>query len=92
MTREQLVLKSVLLLRTVNKYSSKEDQIMMMEKYYSTEQLEDYIKHFHDPKPEISYEEAAVEEEEYYTPSCTCHDYSPGNPWDAPGMCIHDFI
>lgn len=31
-------------------------------------------------------------EDEYYTSSCTEHDYGPGNPWDAPGMSIHDFI
>ena len=30
--------------------------------------------------------------EERYTPSATNGDYSPGNPWDAPGMSIHDFI
>jgi hypothetical protein len=29
---------------------------------------------------------------EGYTPSSTAGDYSPGNPWDAPGMSIHDFI
>lgn len=27
-----------------------------------------------------------------YCPSCTAGDYGPGNPWDAPGMSIHDFI
>ena len=43
MQREQLILKAVLLLRTVNRYSSKEEQLVMMDKYYSTEQLEDYI-------------------------------------------------
>lgn len=31
-------------------------------------------------------------EEWEYTPSCTAGDYGPGNPWDAPGMSIHDFI
>ena len=38
---------------------------------------------------------AATEDAEWedeYTPSCTAGDYSPGNPWDAPGMSIHDFI
>lgn len=25
-------------------------------------------------------------------PSSTGRDYSPGNPWDAPGMSIRDFI
>lgn len=40
-----------------------------------------------------------VEEEEFIDDppekiyrSCTNGDYSPGNPWDAPGMSIHDFI
>ena len=27
-----------------------------------------------------------------YTPSSTYGDYSPSNPWDAPGMSIRDFI
>ena len=30
--------------------------------------------------------------EEEYVPSATRGDYSPSNPWDAPGMCISDFI
>ena len=25
-------------------------------------------------------------------PSSTNRDYGPGNPWDAPGMSIRDFI
>lgn len=35
------------------------------------------------------------EDEEYYdeyTPSSTNGDYSPSNPWDAPGMKLSDFI
>lgn len=31
-------------------------------------------------------------EDEEYCPSSTNGDYSPSNPWDAPGMSIHDFI
>lgn len=31
-------------------------------------------------------------EDRYYTPSSTNGDYSPSNPWDAPGMSINDFI
>lgn len=34
-------------------------------------------------------------DEEYdddYTPSSTNGDYSPSNPWDAPGMKMSDFI
>ena len=36
-------------------------------------------------------EEAGEEEEQYITSSYN-GDYSPSNPWDAPGMSIHDFI
>ena len=32
------------------------------------------------------------DDEEYYMPSSTNGDYSPSNPWDAPGMSIRDFI
>ena len=32
------------------------------------------------------------DEDEHYTPSATHGDYSPSNPWDAPGMSISDFI
>lgn len=31
-------------------------------------------------------------EDDDYTPSSTRGDYGPSNPWDAPGMSIHDFI
>ena len=31
-------------------------------------------------------------DEEEYIPSATNGDYSPSNPWDAPGMSIKDFI
>lgn len=37
------------------------------------------------------YEEEFYEGEEY-TPSSTYGDYSPSSPWNAPGMCIDDFI
>lgn len=33
-----------------------------------------------------------LEYEYEYTPSATFHDYSPSNPWDAPGMSVSDFI
>lgn len=35
------------------------------------------------------YEELDDDE---YIPSSTAGDYSPGNPWDVPGMSISDFI
>lgn len=31
-------------------------------------------------------------ETDNYCPSSTYGDYSPSNPWDAPGMSIRDFI
>lgn len=38
------------------------------------------------------YDPNEEEEEEEYVPSATNGDYSPSNPWDAPGMKISDFI
>lgn len=32
------------------------------------------------------------EDDSSYTPSSTNGDYSPSNPWDAPGMSVRDFI
>ena len=37
-------------------------------------------------------EEDEDEDEEEYVPSAENGDYSPSNPWDAPGMSINDFI
>lgn len=36
--------------------------------------------------------ELETEEDREYCPSSTARDYGPGNPWDAPGMSIRDFI
>lgn len=41
-----------------------------------------------DESDEDEYEEDLDD----YTPSASRGDYSPSNPWDAPGMSIHDFI
>lgn len=32
------------------------------------------------------------EDDELYVRSSTNGDYSPSNPWDAPGMSVSDFI
>lgn len=32
------------------------------------------------------------DEDEEYVPSAENGDYSPSNPWDAPGMSVNDFI
>lgn len=42
-----------------------------------------------DKTDELGTEE--VEDDEY-TSSATAGDYSPSNPWDAPGMSAKDFI
>lgn len=33
-----------------------------------------------------------IDTKDRYIPSASAGDYSPGNPWDAPGMSIRDFI
>ena len=42
----------------------------------------------------ILYEEGTPSclKRDEYCPSATNGDYSPSNPWDAPGMSIRDFI
>ena len=32
------------------------------------------------------------DDDDEYVPSSTNGDYSPSNPWDAPGMSVSDFI
>ncbi len=44
------------------------------------------------PMATLEIEDDEREYDEPYTPSSTAGDYSPSNPWDAPGMIIHDFI
>ena len=100
MERKLKVLKAVLLLRRFNRYQTKEEQIAEVEKYEID--LDEWIEYLKKPEPEtdfeenidqeIKYLEEDLEREQQYTPSCTAHDYSPSNPWDAPGMCISDFI
>lgn len=100
MERKLKVLKAVLLLRRFNRYQTKEEQIAEVEKYETD--LDEWIEYLKNPEPEtdfkedldqeIKYLEEDLEREQQYTPSCTAHDYSPSNPWDAPGMCISDFI
>lgn len=89
-THKELVLHAVLLARTVNKYHTKEKNMEMFNSL-SDVILMEYIEHFHDSKPDI-WGVDKPEEDYYYTPSCTCGDYSPSCPWNAPGMSISDFI
>ena len=46
---------------------------------------------FDEKDVEATYDEDDEDEEEY-VPSAESGDYSPSNPWDAPGMSINDFI
>ena len=41
---------------------------------------------------EVSDTEYKLEELGEYIPSAENGDYSPSNPWDAPGMKMSDFI
>ncbi len=40
---------------------------------------------------DIAQEKKDTEDDEY-VPSATRGDYSPSNPWDAPGMSVSDFL
>ena len=64
-----------------------EDEEEAARRWYSGENYEE--------EEELQDEEFQDEEEfdDYeYCPSATAGDYSPSNPWDAPGMSIRDFI
>ena len=99
MERKLKVLKGVLLLRQVNQYQSKEEQIAEIEQNCSDKELDEWIEALKSPddgpgfgeEPEFLEELEFLEENMRYT-SCTAHDYSPSNPWDAPGMSVRDFI
>ena len=102
MERKLKILKAVLLWRRTNRYQTKEEQIADVEK--NVADIDEWIRVLKEPEPETDLEESLdieqelkyleedLEREKQYTPSCTAHDYSPSNPWDAPGMCISDFI
>ena len=103
--RNQQILKAVLLLRRVNRYNSKEKKIAEVNNwfekgYFTDEQLREWIEALQTPDTRtdeerlLEREELAKAEPEWereYT-SCTARDYSPSNPWDAPGMSVRDFI
>lgn len=50
------------------------------------EDEEDIFDFDNEEEPPYDYEDR------YYIRSSTNGDYSPSNPWDAPGMSINDFI
>ena len=51
----------------------------------------DYMNDWIEDTSEGEWEEPDWDDEDYI-PSATRGDYSPSNPWDAPGMKISDFI
>lgn len=106
MDRHLNILKAVLLLRRVNRNNSKEKQIADAEKYYTDEQIEEWIDSL---KEDLSKSPEQLEKEgqEFIESLCDMEaeqarqemesyedskEYGPSNPWDAPGMSINDFI
>lgn len=53
MERKLKILKAVLLLRRINKRQSKEAQIAEVDKYYSDEEIDNWIEALKDPEEEI---------------------------------------
>lgn len=66
-----------------------DDEDSAMEYFRDTMELTDYEREFFGIPMETDDEE---DDEDNYCPSSTNRDYSPSNPWDAPGMSIRDFI
>ena len=50
------------------------------------------LSHGYIDDADYSLEEDNDEYHHHYVPSAENGDYSPSNPWDAPGMSIKDFI
>ena len=62
-----------------------EDEEEAARKWYSGEDYEE------EETEEEFQDEEEIDDYEY-CPSATAGDYSPSNPWDAPGMSIRDFL
>lgn len=61
-------------------------------RYEGSKYVSEY-RWFEVPEDFEEEEDDDIEEDmEDYTPSSTNGDYSPSNPWDAPGMSTSDFI
>ena len=58
------------------------------DEYTTRKELEELLGIFECGNDDVETEDGYDE----YISSCTEGDYSPSNPWDAPGMSIHDFI
>ena len=64
---------------------------VMLDAYFNTISFDYDDGEVRDMVWEIA-DEIIAEIEDEYTPSAENGDYSPSNPWDAPGMSISDFI
>ena len=91
-------------LQEAYRWNAKEEEISDMLKGYDSMELEHLLQQwaeeynnanaedtveFFERKIEEMYEQ---EKESEYIPSAENGDYSPSNPWDAPGMKMSDFI
>ena len=100
MERKLKILKGVLMLRKFNRYQTKEKQIEMIDKGCSDEEIDEWLEFLKNPEaaserehePDICPSQYELYGEDDRYTSCTAHDYSPSNPWDAPGMSKSDFI
>ena len=68
--------------------SLREDLMMTPEEREARREteLEEMLEH------EWEWEQQWTQNNNWYCPSSSSGDYSPSNPWDAPGMSIRDFI
>lgn len=74
-----------------NRCWSSWDGVSYCMSYEMTETEDDEIREANKCR---SYEKGTPSclDEDEYCPSATRGDYSPSNPWDAPGMSVKDFI
>ena len=64
---------------------------VIIDTYFETISLDYYEEDVCELVQELA-DQIIADIEEDYTPSAENGDYSPSNPWDAPGMKISDFI
>lgn len=68
------------------------DALLEDDKYLALVFFEDFCEMTESEMEWFGISEVEDGEYEEYIPCAENGDYSPSNPWDAPGMCISDFI